>query len=144
MAGRIRTVVHRLAFHLRTPATRDGITPTRLAALAALSASGPCRLGALAGQLGIGAGSMSRLAEILEDADWVRRQVDPNDHRAFLIGLTESGVDTLDRLRRESTSSLTHDLASLTRSQQRALADALPVLEALAAKQLQDRCDPRG
>ena len=37
LAGSLRTELSRLAFHLRTPATRSGITPTRLAALAALA-----------------------------------------------------------------------------------------------------------
>jgi DNA-binding MarR family transcriptional regulator len=143
LAGQLRTVVSRLAFHLRTPATRDGITPTRLAALAALSAIGPCRLGDLAAQLGIGAGSMSRLAEILEDSGWVRRQDDPDDHRACLVGLTDLGAGTLDRLRRESTSWLTSDLSSLSRSQRRALSEAIPVLEALADRQLGTGVDRR-
>jgi DNA-binding MarR family transcriptional regulator len=143
LAGQLRTVVSRLAFHLRTPATRDGITPTRLAALAALSATGPCRLGDLAAQLGIGAGSMSRLAEILEDSGWVRRQDDPDDHRACLVALTEVGAGTLDRLRRESTSWLTGDLSSLSRSQRRTLTEAIPVLEALADRQLGAGADRR-
>jgi hypothetical protein len=37
LAGSLRTELSRLAFHLRTPATKSGITPTRLAALAALA-----------------------------------------------------------------------------------------------------------
>ena len=35
LAGSLRTEVSRLAYHLRVPATKSGITPTRLAALAA-------------------------------------------------------------------------------------------------------------
>ena len=34
LAGSLRTEVNRLAYHLRVPATKSGITPTRLAALA--------------------------------------------------------------------------------------------------------------
>jgi len=37
LAGSLRTEVSRLAYHLRVPATKSGITPTRLAALAALA-----------------------------------------------------------------------------------------------------------
>ena len=37
LAGSLRTELSRLAYHLRIPATKSGITPTRLAALAALA-----------------------------------------------------------------------------------------------------------
>lgn len=136
LAGRLRTVTNRLAFHLRSPAARHGITPTRLAALAALAATGPRRLGDLATQLGITAASMSRLAEILQSAGWVRREPDPDDHRALRLSLTEHGVATLDSLRKEGTSRLTHDILDLTPDQRDALAAALPVLDVLADKWL--------
>ena len=49
LAGSLRTEVNRLAYHLRVPATKSGITPTRLAALAALARHGQgCRQGDLA------------------------------------------------------------------------------------------------
>jgi len=37
LAGSLRTEINRLAYHLRRPATKSGLTPTRLAALAALA-----------------------------------------------------------------------------------------------------------
>lgn len=136
LAGRLRTVTNRLAFHLRSPVTRQGLTPTRLAALAALATAGPRRLGDLATQLGMTAASMSRLAEILETARWVHREPDPDDHRAHRLRLTEHGATTLDGLRTEGTSRLTQDILDLTPDEREVLAAALPVLDALADKRL--------
>lgn len=136
LAGGLRTAVNRLGFHLRTPATRHGITPTRLSALVALRKSGPQRPGDIASWLGISAASMSRLTEALEDGHWVERSADPSDRRAYLLTLTEHGVRALEELRREGTSQLTEDILSLTAQQRAALAAALPVLIALADRHL--------
>jgi len=136
LAGALRTVVNRLGVHLRTPATRSGITPTRLSALVALRKSGPQRPGDIATWLGISAASMSRLTEALEAGRWVARSPDPSDRRAYLLSLTEHGNQALDELRREGTSQLTEDILSLTQQQRTALADALPVLIALADRHL--------
>ncbi|WP_308467401.1 MarR family winged helix-turn-helix transcriptional regulator [Rathayibacter soli] len=136
LAGGLRTAVNRLGFHLRTPAARSGITPTRLSALVALRKGGPQRPGDIATWLGISAASMSRLTEALEVGRWVARSPDPSDRRAYLLSLTEHGNQALDDLRREGTSQLTADILSLTQQQRTALADALPVLIALADRHL--------
>ncbi|MGH3435054.1 MAG: MarR family winged helix-turn-helix transcriptional regulator [Sciscionella sp.] len=142
LAGQLRTVVNRLAFHLRKPAARHGITPTRLSALTALAAGGPRRIGDLGTQLGITAASMSRLTEALQAAHWVRREPDPEDQRACLLALTDHGAATLDGLRREGTGRLARDIAALSDTQQGALASALPVLVALADKRLDASSEP--
>ncbi|MGH3503359.1 MAG: MarR family winged helix-turn-helix transcriptional regulator [Nocardioidaceae bacterium] len=136
LAGGLRTVVSRLAFHLRTPATRYGITPTRLSAMAALHKTGPQRPGDLAASLGISAASMSRLTEVLESGQWVRRSPDPHDNRACLLSLTEHGVAALENLRNEGTGELTEGILTLSTEQRQALADALPVLVLLADRHL--------
>lgn len=136
LAGGLRTAVNRLAFHLRTPATRHGITPTRLSALVALDRGGPQRPGDLGARLGISAASMSRLTEILEEGGWARRDPDAEDQRAFLLSLTDHGIATLESLRREGTSQLTDDIVALSVDEREALARALPVLVALADRHL--------
>jgi len=132
LAGELRTVVNRLAFHLRIPAARHGITPTRLSAMAALEKAGPQRPGDLAGRLGISAASMSKLVEALEAGGWARRERDPEDRRAYLLSITEHGVAALENLRREGTGQLTDDILALPPEQREALASALPVLVLLA------------
>jgi DNA-binding MarR family transcriptional regulator len=136
VAGELRTVISRLAFLLRKPATRHGITPTRLSAMVALHMSGPLRPGDLADKLGISGASMSRLTQTLEAGQWVNRSPDPEDRRACLIGITNQGIVALENLRREGTSQLTDDILALTDDQREALINALPALTALADRHL--------
>jgi DNA-binding MarR family transcriptional regulator len=103
LAGELRTEVGRLAYHLRTPATRSGITPTRLAALAALTRyPNGVRQGDLAERMNMAAPSMTRLVEILEEAGWVERRRDPTDQRCLLLVLSPRGHTTVGMLRDEA------------------------------------------
>ena len=105
LAAEVRTEVARLAYHLRTPATRSGITPTRLAALAAVARHPDgIRQGDLAELMNISAPSMTRLVEIMCQAGWVDRARDPDDGRALVLVLSPVGQKTLDTLRLESAS----------------------------------------
>jgi DNA-binding MarR family transcriptional regulator len=133
LAAEVRTEVARLAYHLRTPATRSGITPTRLAALAALARHpGGLRQGDLAELMNISAPSTTRLVEIMSEAGWVERSRDPDDGRALLLVLSPVGQKTLETLRQETTSALRGELADLTDAELSALEAALPVLRKLA------------
>ena len=96
LAGSLRTELTRLAYHLRVPATKSGITPTRLAALAALARHDQgCRQCDLAVEMGISAASMTRLVDIMVEAKWVLRQRDQSDARAFVLRLSTHGRRTL-------------------------------------------------
>ncbi len=137
LAGDVRTEVGRLAYHLRTPATRSGITPTRLAALSALTRyPDGVRQGDLAELMNISAPSMTRLVEILEEAGWVERRRDPQDQRCLLLVLTPVGHKTIDTLRDEAATQLSTELADLTAEERSALAAAVPVLRKLADRHL--------
>jgi DNA-binding MarR family transcriptional regulator len=138
LAGEVRTEVNRLAYHLRTPATRSGITPTRLAALAALTRfPDGVRQGDLAEIMNMSAPSMTRLVEILEEAGWVDRRRDPDDQRCLRLVLSAVGHKTLDTLRDESASVLSAELADLSADERAALAAAVPVLRKLADRHLE-------
>jgi DNA-binding MarR family transcriptional regulator len=133
LAGGLRTEISRLAYHLRTPATRSGITPTRLAALVAVSRHpAGLRQGDLAELMNVSAPSMTRLVEILVEAGWVERTRDPDDQRALRIAVTSLGQKTLDTLREESDTQLSTELADLTEDERSALIAAMPVLRKLA------------
>jgi DNA-binding MarR family transcriptional regulator len=137
LAGEVRTEVNRLAYRLRTPATRSGITPTRLTALSALIRyPDGVRQGDLAELMNISAPSMTRLVEILEEAGWVERRRDPADQRCLLLVLSPVGRKTLDTLREESASELSGELADLDDDERAALAAAVPVLRKLADRHL--------
>ncbi len=137
LAGALRTEVNRLAFHLRRPATKSGVTPTRLAALSALQRRPDgLRQGDLAAQMGVSPASMTRLVEILREAGWVVRERDRDDQRAYVVRLSAAGEQTLDGLRRESTTQLSEDIEALTDDQRVALSAAVPVLRELADRRL--------
>jgi DNA-binding MarR family transcriptional regulator len=143
LAGSLRTEVNRLAYHLRVPATKSGITPTRLAALAALARHDEgCRQGDLAAQMGVSPASMTRLVDIMIEAKWVLRQRDPSDARAFLLRLSAHGRRTLESLRSESTSRLSADIETLTDEERRALAAAIPILRGIADRRLAADSNP--
>jgi DNA-binding MarR family transcriptional regulator len=122
----------RLAYGLRAPATRYGLTPSRLAALVILDKQGPMRVGDLARQLNIAKPSGSRLLDVLAESGFVERRDDPSDRRAFLISLTAAGAKTLQDVRAEGIRELAKHLASLPPGQRSAVEDALPALQALA------------
>ena len=137
LAGEVRTEVSRLAYHLRTPATRSGITPTRLAALAALARHPEgVRQGDLAELMNVSAPSMTRLVEIMSEAGWIERRRDPDDQRCLLLALSPVGLKTLDTLRDESATQLSEELSDLTDAERAALASAVPVLRKLADRHL--------
>lgn len=137
LAGSLRTEVNRLAYHLRVPATKSGITPTRLAALSALAHSPEgCRHGDLAAKMGVSPASMTRLVEIMLEAGWVVKLRDPSDARACLLQLSPEGQRTVEALRSESTSELCADLDELSDAERATLAAAVPILRRIADRRL--------
>ena len=137
LAGELRTEIGRLAYHLRTPATRSGITPTRLAALSALTRyPDGARQGDLAERMNMSAPSMTRLVEILEEAGWVERRRDPTDQRCLVIALSPLGRKTIDTVRDEASTQLGGELVDLTDEERATLAAAVPVLRTLADRHL--------
>ncbi|HEX7589529.1 MAG TPA: MarR family transcriptional regulator [Demequinaceae bacterium] len=142
LAGSLRTVVGRLSHRFRGVAAARGITPTRLSALVALSKVGPMRPSDLATSLGITPASTSRLVEALESEGWVARTADPSDGRAFLLSVSDAGSGVLAGLRREADGKLADAVRALTPDERRALADALPVLAAIADRYLAESSVP--
>jgi DNA-binding MarR family transcriptional regulator len=145
LAGSLRTEISRLAYHLRLPATKSGITPTRLAALAALARHDQgCRQGDLAVEMGISPASTTRLVDIMVTAKWVLRQRDPSDARAFVLRLSSHGQNTLEGLRNEGTTRLSTDIRGLTEDDRQTLAAAIPILRGIADRRLgADTSTPR-
>jgi len=131
-AARLRRAALRLAYGLRAPAIRYGLTPSRLAALVILGKQSPMRVGDLARQLNIAVPSGSRLLDVLAESGFVERRDDPTDRRAFLVSLTADGARILEDVRAKGIQELAGHLTSLTAEQRAAVEAALPALEALA------------
>jgi DNA-binding MarR family transcriptional regulator len=130
-AARLRVAVLRLSRRLRKH-DLAGLTPSQLSTLSSVGACGPVRLGDLAATERIAPSTLTRLVNVLEDRGYLLRQPAPDDARAFLVTITDSGRAVLERIRAEATSLLTEILSTLPADQLDALAAALPALEQLA------------
>jgi DNA-binding MarR family transcriptional regulator len=130
-AARLRVAVLRLSRRLRKH-DLAGLTPSQLSTLSSVGACGPVRLGDLAATERIAPSTLTRLVNVLEDRGYLVRRPAPDDARAFLVMLTDSGRDVLERIRAEATSMLTDMLSTLPPDQLAALEAALPALEQMA------------
>lgn len=130
LAGRLRIASGKLARRGTTGA--DGMTPSRLAALAVLETEGPMRIGALAERVGISAPTTSRLVDCLAERGLIERTPDPHDHRAVHVGLSGAGAAGLAEVRRRGTGHLADRIAELDPQALAVLLAALPVLEAIS------------
>jgi DNA-binding MarR family transcriptional regulator len=130
-AARLRVAVLRLSRRLRKH-DLAGLTPSQLSTLSSVGKSGPVRLGDLAAAERIAPSTLTRLVNVLEDRGYLLRQPAPDDARAYLVTVTDSGKEVLERIRDEATSLLTDILMTLPADQLAALESALPALEQLA------------
>jgi DNA-binding MarR family transcriptional regulator len=101
--------------------------------LAAIDELGPSRIGELARVDNCSQPTVTGQVRRLEDAGWVQRETDPVDARAVRIALTPAGAANLRSARASRSAVLAPRLAELTPAQRRTLADAVVVLEQLAA-----------
>ncbi|MBN9101374.1 MULTISPECIES: MarR family transcriptional regulator [unclassified Pseudonocardia] len=133
IAGRLRIAAGRMARETSAQSRLDGMTPSRLAALAVLQTAGPMRVGALAERAGISAPTTSRLVDCLEERGLIVRTSDPDDHRAIRVSLSPEGEAALSGVRELGAGLLAARIADLTPEALAVLVAALPVIEELAA-----------
>ncbi|MFC4948924.1 MarR family winged helix-turn-helix transcriptional regulator [Pseudonocardia sp. GCM10023141] len=139
LAGRLRIAAGRLSREAGVQSKLDGMTPTRLAALAVLESDGALRVGELAERVGISAPTTSRLIECLDERGFIERTADPRDHRAVRVNLSAEGAAGLHAVRELGTGLIAERIDGLDPGARAVLAAALPVLEAIANGQ---RCTP--
>ncbi|GAA4698310.1 MarR family transcriptional regulator [Pseudonocardia yuanmonensis] len=88
--------------------------PSRAGLLGLLVTEGEQRLGVLAAALDVDASVVSRRVAVLEEAGLVARRPDPQDRRAHLIGVTESGRAALAAHREHNAEQIAAALAHRT------------------------------
>jgi DNA-binding MarR family transcriptional regulator len=132
-AGRLRAVVGKMARRLNAHARGSGLTPSQLSALGVIARCGPLRLTELAEIESANPTMLSRVVAALDDAGFVRREVDPGDKRASLLEVTAAGRRTHDRLREERGKIISTGLDALDKADRVAVEAALPALERLVA-----------
>jgi DNA-binding MarR family transcriptional regulator len=87
----IRALVGRFAVSERADVACCGVTVAQAAALEALGAEGPTRLGELGRRLGIAPSTLTRNLARLEVSGLVEREADPEDARSVRVTLTGPG-----------------------------------------------------
>ena len=129
MAAGLQTAAARLLRTLRRDERRSEISASRQSALAALAASGPMSLAALAGAQEVAAPTMSRIVEGLVREGLATREAEPANRRRVRIAATEEGLGALAQARTRRVRALAQRLARLAESEQRALQRGLEILE---------------
>ncbi|MFR9801035.1 MarR family winged helix-turn-helix transcriptional regulator [Pseudonocardia sp. RS010] len=108
----------RLARHLAdAEAVGEGacvLHPSRAGLLGLLVADGEQRLGVLAAALDVDASVISRRVAALEEAGLVDRRPDPEDRRAYLVGVTDRGRAALAAYREHRAQQVAAALAHRT------------------------------
>lgn len=131
LTARLQRVLARLARLLRREAP-SALGPGALSALSTLLAEGPMRPTDLAAREGVRPPTLTRMLTSLEEGGYVERANDPADRRASLIAVTPLGRQTVHDTRIARANHLARHLAELSPAQRRAIAAAIPALEALA------------
>jgi len=130
LAAHLRIAVGRLHRRIRIDG-RESIPPLQLSALVTVEKCGPLRLSDLARREAVTAPTMSRVLSALDEQGLVVRSPDPQDARGVLITLSDLGGTRLNEVRTHRTALVARRLTRLNHDQRRALAAALPALEAL-------------
>jgi DNA-binding MarR family transcriptional regulator len=130
LSNRLQVSLARMSRMLRRE-TPSPLGQSSLSTLATLAAEGPLRVGDLAAREGVRPPTMTKIVGNLEEHRLAERLADPVDRRAGLIRLTPAGEEYLAGTRSARASHLAAHLAELTPAQRRAIAAALPALEAL-------------
>jgi DNA-binding MarR family transcriptional regulator len=108
-----------------------GLSPGQARALGAISRAGePLRMVQLADALRIAPRSVTSVIDSLEEAAFVRRDVDPANRRSTLLSLTPDGEDAVAKVQEIRREVAARTFGVLTEKQQDQLADLLRTVEA--------------
>lgn len=129
---RLRRAIMRLAKDLRKTAVQEGLTPTQSSVLATIVRENEVQLSELAEYEGLNPTMLSRVIAFLEENDYVQREKDPIDRRAFVVHPTTQGRRAMQRIREKRSHQLLQRIDELPESQILQLLRALSSLEALA------------
>ncbi|GAA5073026.1 DNA-binding MarR family transcriptional regulator [Thermocatellispora tengchongensis] len=132
LAAALRVSMARLNRRLRRQSTVGSLTPTQVAALAAVERSSGITPGELAELEKMQPPSMTRVIAALEERGLVSRTPHPTDRRQVTVTVTEAGSALLKEERRRKEAWLTQRLKELTPEERSVLRAAAPILEKLS------------
>jgi DNA-binding MarR family transcriptional regulator len=125
-------VVEQLVRLVRQLTGSDGLGTAATLVLNRLRREGAQRLTELARAEGMSQPGMTQLVTRLERAGYVERRPSESDGRVVVVGVTDAGLQYLDRRRAERAAALQQLLDQLGSEEQAAIAAAIPALTRLA------------
>ncbi len=132
VVARLRGVIAKLSRQLNASATHEGLTPSQASALGLITWRGPLSLTDLAELEGLNPTMVSRIVGRLDELELIRRKQNPQDLRAALVEITESGRAIHERIRAERGNVVASCLDRLPVAERSAIIAALTGLENLA------------
>ncbi|HUO84628.1 MAG TPA: MarR family transcriptional regulator [Thermoanaerobaculia bacterium] len=131
LASRLHSAAIRLLRHLRRVDVESGLSGPKLSALSVVVFAGPLSLGGLAGAEQVRPPTMTRLVRDLKAQGLVRTTPDPHDRRAIRIEATARGRRLLEQGRRRRLAALASLIERQSKTERRALGDALRQIESV-------------
>ena len=132
-AGWIRAVVGQLHRRLRQVDNAGILTPSQSAVLNRLHRDGPATQGELAAAEHVRQQSMAATLGVLDELGYLARTPDPADRRRVVIGLSETGSDTVRGILQHRDEWLAQALAdALSPAELDTVTRALPLLQRVA------------
>lgn len=121
MVGTVERAAHLIGTYVERAAGDLGITQAEAHVLAQLARHGPTPIATLHREFGRKRSTLTNIVDRLEDRKLVRRELNPDDRRSFVVHLTEPGaraakcvIQVLDELEAEVRAQVTDsDLAGL-------------------------------
>ena len=130
-ADRVHSAAIHLLRRLRVEDKAMGLTAPRASVLSVLVFRGPVTMSALAEAEQVRPPTITRLIDGLERRGLVRRVTDSSDGRVQLVAATLAGKRLLQRGRARRVDRLTRGIAQLSAEDQKVLARAAELMEAL-------------
>jgi DNA-binding MarR family transcriptional regulator len=137
----IRALVGRFSVSERADVACCGVTVAQAAALEALGAEGPMRLGDLGRRLGIAPSTLTRNLARLEASGLVVREADPGDARSARVGLSAPGRRAARAVAAQEEDFARQVLARIPSARRAVVIDALGELLA-AVRAATEECCP--
>ncbi len=127
LIGELVSSAHRLT-RLAAQALVDPQNPAVWRTISALRSLGPTRLGELARQSRVTQPTMTKIVQHLVEMGWVTRVSDPDDARAQVLDVTESGIEALGEWRSALARSLAPYFAGLSLDDAQVIARTLEIV----------------
>jgi len=142
LAAHLRPVLLRLNNLVRRRVPSMELTASQSTALTTVLDHGPLRMGELAEREQVRMPTATSIIRRVESLGLVQRRPDPEDGRAVLVELTESGRERLTRVARARNALLADLLDQLGDDERAAIAAAVPALTAMLALDLPGPAGP--